>query len=57
MLVVSLGEVAVQAYLGDQVDLAAVNSPLAQPVRQHLGLTANARVLVIATESPAAAAV
>jgi diaminopropionate ammonia-lyase len=37
--------------------LAAVNSPLAQPVRQHLGLTPNARVLVIATESPAAAAV
>ena len=35
--------------------LAAFSGDFAQPIRQHLGLSANARLLAIATESPAAA--
>ena len=34
--------------------LAAFTGPLAGPVRQHLGLSSDARLLVVATESPAA---
>jgi diaminopropionate ammonia-lyase len=34
--------------------LAAFTGPLAGPVRQHLELTSDARLLVVATESPAA---
>src|SRR5262249_27177454 len=34
--------------------LAALTGPLAGPVRQHLGLSSDARLLVVATESPAA---
>jgi diaminopropionate ammonia-lyase len=34
--------------------LAAISGPLSGPVRQHMGLTADSRVLVIATESAAA---
>jgi diaminopropionate ammonia-lyase len=35
--------------------LAALSGPFAGPVRAHLGLSAAARLLVVATESPAAA--
>jgi diaminopropionate ammonia-lyase len=35
--------------------LAAFSGPFAGPVRQHLGLSSDARLLAIATESPAAA--
>jgi diaminopropionate ammonia-lyase len=35
--------------------LAAFGGPFAGPVRQHLGLTSDARLLAVATESPAAA--
>jgi diaminopropionate ammonia-lyase len=35
--------------------LAALGGPFAGPVRQHLGLSPAARLLVVATESPAAA--
>jgi diaminopropionate ammonia-lyase len=37
--------------------LAACNGPYAAPLRAHLGLTRDARLLVLATESPAAAQV
>jgi len=35
--------------------LAALTGPFAEPLRQHLGLSSDARLLAVATESPAAA--
>ncbi|GGG41801.1 PLP-dependent lyase/thiolase [Kocuria dechangensis] len=37
--------------------LAGLKGPFAEPVRQHLGLGPDSRLLVVATESPAAASV